>query len=80
MVLNRRLEPIFKDYWNVRSKGFVKSPNEHTFYRRTDGSDNILLVCIYVDNIVYLSSSQEMVKENAGGLWSETRQCNQNLV
>lgn len=45
------------------SKGFVRSVNEHTLYKQTDGSDNILLVCIYVDDIVYLSSSQAMVMD-----------------
>lgn len=41
----------------------MRSVNEHTLYKQTDGSDNILLVCIYVDDIVYLSSSQAMVMD-----------------
>lgn len=34
----------------------------NTLYKRTDGGD-LLLVCIYVDDIVYLSSSQAMIEE-----------------
>lgn len=46
-----------------QSQGFVRSLNEHTLYKRIEGDDHILLVCIYVDDIVYLSSSEEMVKK-----------------
>lgn len=43
--------------------GYVRSPNEPTVYTKYSGSSNIVLVCIYVDDIIYMSSSQEMLEE-----------------
>lgn len=43
-------------------KGFARSVNEHTLYKRLDGENNVLLMSIYVDDIVYMSSSQRMVQ------------------
>lgn len=43
-------------------QGFVRSVNEHTLYKRLDEENNVLLMSIYVDDIVYMSSSQRMVQ------------------
>ncbi|BBH01567.1 multidrug resistance-associated protein 9 [Prunus dulcis] len=43
--------------------GFHKSPSEATLYVRTKEGVGTLIVSIYVDDIVYTGSSDEMVKE-----------------
>ncbi|CAL8176707.1 unnamed protein product [Prunus armeniaca] len=43
--------------------GFEKSLSEATLYTKTRGDKEILIVSIYVDNIVYTGSNEEMLKE-----------------
>lgn len=45
------------------AQGFKKSDNEYTLYKKAEENGNILLVCIYVDDIVCLSSSIQLVTE-----------------
>lgn len=42
-------------------QGFKKSVNEHTFYKNTEENGKVLLVCIYVDDIVCLSSLTDLI-------------------
>ncbi|CAL2276928.1 unnamed protein product [Prunus armeniaca] len=44
-------------------RGLVQSPSEATLYVRTKEGVGTLIVSIYVDDIVYTGSSDEMVKE-----------------
>lgn len=44
-------------------KEFKKSPNEHTLYIMKNNDGNVLIVCIYVDDMIYMSSSQELINE-----------------
>lgn len=43
--------------------GFQRSSNEHTLYCKTNQAGDTLVVCIYVDDIVFMSSSHSMLKE-----------------
>lgn len=38
------------------------SENEHTFYKKVSGEGKILLLCLYVDDIIYMSSSHELIE------------------
>lgn len=43
--------------------GFHKSSSEATLYMRTKDGVGTIIMSIYVDNIVYIGSSDEMMKE-----------------
>lgn len=43
------------------SQVFVRSSNKHTLYRKTSCEGDILLVCIYVDDMIYFGSSQLLI-------------------
>ncbi|CAH9081524.1 unnamed protein product [Cuscuta europaea] len=44
------------------SKGFNKSENEPTLYVKKQGTNDFIIVCLYVDDIIYFSSSQYMLE------------------
>lgn len=41
----------------------MRSQNEHTFYKKSVGSNATLLVCLYVDDIIYMSTSQDLIED-----------------
>lgn len=43
--------------------GFERSKNEPTLYFKRDGKSNFLVVCLYVDDIIYMGSSESIVAE-----------------
>lgn len=43
--------------------GFKHSANKPTIYRKKQRDTGILLLCLYVDDIVYMDSSEEMLRE-----------------
>lgn len=43
--------------------GFIQSINEPMIYRKHNGSSNILKLCLYVDDIIYMGNSSEMLKQ-----------------
>lgn len=52
-----------KIYGYLLQQGFQRSQNEHTLYKKLGKDDNTLIVCIYIDDIVYMSSSHAMIEE-----------------
>lgn len=44
-------------------QGFNRSNNEHTLYKKHGAGEDVILVCVYVDDIIYLSSSMELIAE-----------------
>ncbi|XP_026458704.1 uncharacterized protein LOC113359253 [Papaver somniferum] len=42
---------------------FEKCPCEHTLYMKTDSQNNMIILCLYVDDLIFLSNNNEMVKE-----------------
>ncbi|CAH9115744.1 unnamed protein product [Cuscuta europaea] len=45
------------------TNGFVRSENELTFYIKKQGMTQFMVVCLYVDDIVYFSSSESMLAD-----------------
>ncbi|CAH9095255.1 unnamed protein product [Cuscuta epithymum] len=43
--------------------GFTRSDNEPTLYIKKQGMDQFIVVCLYVDDIVYFSSSESMLAD-----------------
>lgn len=48
---------------HLLKQGFHKNPHEHTLYKKESMGGEILLICIYVDDIICLGSSLAMVQE-----------------
>lgn len=46
-----------------RESGFKRSENEPTLYLKQQGNGEFLLVCLYVDDIIYLGSSQSLIDD-----------------
>ena len=39
------------------------SPNEPTLYMKKQGTSNVLVVCLYVDDMIYMGSCESLVAE-----------------
>ncbi|CAH9060191.1 unnamed protein product [Cuscuta europaea] len=48
--------------------GFVRSDNEPTLYVKKEGMHEFIIVCLYVDDIIYFSSSQSMLDSFKGSM------------
>jgi len=51
-------------------KGFNRSENEHTLYIKSNGND-IIIVCLYVDDLIYTSSSNLLVEDLREAMMTE---------
>ncbi|GJR61824.1 retrovirus-related pol polyprotein from transposon TNT 1-94, partial [Tanacetum coccineum] len=51
--------------------GFVRSENEPTLYVKKSDNGDFLVVCIYVDDMIYMGSSQKLVSEFKSCMMSE---------
>nr|GEU80705.1 retrovirus-related Pol polyprotein from transposon TNT 1-94 [Tanacetum cinerariifolium] len=51
--------------------GFVRSENEPTLYVKKGDNGDFLVVCIYVDDMIYMGSSQKLVSEFKSCMMSE---------
>lgn len=45
----------------LQSQEFLRSDTEHTLYKKVEKNSDILLVCIYVDDVIYMSSSLDLM-------------------
>ena len=43
--------------------GFQRSASEPTLYIKMEGKDQMLVVCLYIDDIIYTGSSASLIKE-----------------
>ncbi|KAM0017627.1 putative RNA-directed DNA polymerase [Helianthus debilis subsp. tardiflorus] len=59
--------------------GYVRSENEPTLYVKKEGGD-IIYVCLYVDDIIYTSSSHKLVKEFKEGMEKEFEMTDMGLL
>lgn len=41
----------------LQAQGFERSNTEHALYRKLNQEGDVLLVCVYVDDVIYMSSS-----------------------
>ena len=46
-----------------QQNGFKRSANEPTLYVKKGGKNDFIIVCLYVDDIIYTSSSNSLVAE-----------------
>ena len=46
-----------------RENGFERSPNEPTLYVKRQGTEGIMLVSLYVDDMIYTGSSVQLINE-----------------
>lgn len=46
-----------------QQNGFIRSANEPTLYVKSGGKTNFIIVCLYVDGIIYTSSSESLIAE-----------------
>ena len=44
-------------------EGFIKCPYEHTLYTKYGVDKNILIVCLYVDDLIYTSNNKTMLAD-----------------
>lgn len=55
--------------WNARindyfiKNGFSKCPYEHALYMKTNNNGEILLICLYMNNLIFIGNSLSMIKE-----------------
>lgn len=43
--------------------GFKRSENEPTLYLKKYGTNNFMVVCLYVDDMIYMGSSESIVDD-----------------
>ena len=46
----------------LRKDGFHRSESEPTLYVKVTSTGDILIICVYVDDIIYTASSNTLVK------------------
>ena len=46
-----------------QENGFVKSENEPTVFVKKEGKNDFLMVCLYVDDMIYMGSSRALIDE-----------------
>lgn len=51
---NTRIDEYF------RRNGFIKSPHEHTLYTKKNGYRDIMIVCLYVDDMIFTGNNPGM--------------------
>ena len=55
--------------WNSRidqylhKNGFKKCPYEHALYTKVNGNKDILIVCLYVDDLIFTGNDAKMIEE-----------------
>ena len=59
-------EWYFKIDSYFQENGFERSKNEPTLYVKQEGKNDFLVVCLYVDDMIYMGSSESIVTEFKG--------------
>ncbi|GKV41705.1 hypothetical protein SLEP1_g49203 [Rubroshorea leprosula] len=54
---NSRIDRYFQDH------GFTKCPHEHAFYVKEDKNGGFMLVCLYVDDLIFIGNNANMFGE-----------------
>ena len=44
-----------------QEKGYMRSENEPTFYLKKEGKSDFIIICLYIDDIIYTSSSNSLL-------------------
>jgi len=63
--------------WNSKidgyllSNGFLKSPSEPSLYIKTQRPQDFLILCLYVDDLIYTGTNPKMIEEFKKAMMSE---------
>ena len=54
---NSRIDVFFKE------NGYVQCPHEHSLYMKVNSNGDVLLICLYVDDLIFTGNNSHMIKE-----------------
>lgn len=57
-----------------------KSPSEPLIYAKKQGTQNFLIICLYVDDLIYASSNAKMIEEFKKAMMQEYEMTNLGLM
>lgn len=63
-----------------QGSGFRRSDNEPTLYLKKQGTDEFLLVCLYVDDMIYIGSSKSLVNDFKSSMMRNFEMSNLGLL
>jgi len=72
--------------WNARIYGylhqnsFTKCPYEHAIYMKMSHQGKFLIICLYVDDLLYIGSNAEMLTEFKEAMFNEFEMTNNRLM
>jgi hypothetical protein len=72
--------------WNARiddylqQNGFIKCPFEHSVYMKTDDKGEFLILCLYVDDLLFTDSSEKMFAEFKQSMFKEFEMTDNGLM
>jgi hypothetical protein len=72
--------------WNARiddylqQNGFIKCPYEHSVYMKTDDKGEFLILCLYVDDLLFTGSSEKMFAEFKQSMFKEFEMTDNGLM
>ncbi|KAA3479438.1 retrovirus-related Pol polyprotein from transposon TNT 1-94 [Gossypium australe] len=61
-------------------KGFSECPYEHTFFVRFEVDGKMLIVCLYVDDLIYTGDNMEIIEQFKNSMMSEFDMSNLGLM
>ncbi|XP_052485239.1 uncharacterized mitochondrial protein AtMg00810-like [Gossypium raimondii] len=71
---------VQQDRWVFSKKGYMRSENEPTLYVKNEGKNDFIIVCLYVDDIIYTSSSNLLVNEFKSQMMNEFEMSDMGLL
>ncbi|CAL5340443.1 unnamed protein product [Camellia sinensis] len=63
-----------------QQNGFLRSENEPTLYMKKEGKNDFIIICLYVDDIIYTSSSSSLVAEFKSRMMHEFEMSDMGLL
>jgi hypothetical protein len=72
--------------WNARiddylqQNGFIKCPYEHSVYMKTDDKGEFLILCLYVDDLLFTGSSEKMFAKFKQSMFKEFEMTDNGLM
>ncbi|XP_028062411.1 uncharacterized protein LOC114265776 [Camellia sinensis] len=64
----------------TKQNGFLGSKNEPTLYVRKEGKNDFIIICLYVDDIIYTSSSSSLTAEFKSRMMHEFEMSDMGLL
>ena len=63
-----------------QGSGFVKSPYEHAVYIKKNAHGEILIACLYVDNLLFTGNNKQMFHEFKQAVFNEFEMTDSGLM